>query len=315
MPETFKEKMTRFIDWWDTWKVGLLLLILALGSGLYSYGMVHPEGFSLITLLRDFYANVSSELVSIAITVLIIDSLNRRRERRESGRRAEEKERERTLEKKSGLIRQLGSSVNAEAKRAGEELRAMGWLFDGSAEGAMLVKADLREAYLARGKLDRARLFRADLRGASLTRASLRGAKMNGADLSEADMTLADLTGANMPGVNLTGAKNVSEEMLCVLRGLKGATMPDGSRYDGRYRLEADIQSAFANMGINDLSDDELMADYYVVPLDVYCAGQKWADENLEAVQQRAQQKDFGPEANRWVTVGASIDGFGDEQE
>lgn len=312
MADIMSRRLTKFLDWWVTWKVGVVLLALALGSGLYGYGQIHGGPIQFGTFLSDFYANISSELASIAITVLIIDNLNRRREVREAKARAEERKRQQEEDLKLALLRRLASSVNAEAKRAAEELRDHGWLFDGTCVGANLTKADLKDAYLSRANLEKARLFRADLRGANLYKANLAGVKLNGADLRGASMALVDLTDANMPGCNLEGVEELSEESLCLTRGLKGATMPDGSRYDGRYNLEADVQSAFANMGIDDLSDHAKMAEYYVVPLETYQEGQRWASMYLARLRKEATHDiDLGPENNQWVEV--SIQGAADK--
>ncbi len=134
-------------DWLTVNRVGLLLLTLAIVSGVGGYLHQHPEGLDLSALVADFYANVSTELTSIAVTVLIIDALNRRRDRMQHERSEREQ-----------FMRALGSSVNEVARRAAEELRARGWLTDGSLQGA-----DLRIA-----NLEGAKLWKADLQGANL---------------------------------------------------------------------------------------------------------------------------------------------------
>ncbi|MBE0691283.1 MAG: hypothetical protein IH587_14280, partial [Anaerolineae bacterium] len=69
----------------DTWlsaqRVAWVLLILAVVSGVIGYASQHPGSFDLGEFLHDFYANISTEFASIAITVLIIDGLNGRRQR------------------------------------------------------------------------------------------------------------------------------------------------------------------------------------------------------------------------------------------
>ncbi len=310
MAAKMSRRVTQFLDWWVTWKVGLVLLILALLSGVYGYNQLHGGPVNVGKLISDFYANVSSELASIAITVLIIDNLNRRREAREAKARAEERAREQEQEQKRSLLRRMASSVNAEAKRACEELRDHGWLTDGTCAEANFTKADLKDAYLSRADLSNTRMYRADLRGANLYKANLSGAKLNGADFRGAQMAFIDLTDANMPGCNLEGVEGLNDASLCLTRGLKGTTMPDGTRYDGRFNLDADIQSAFANMGIDDIQDEEKMAEYYVVPLNVYRAGQRWALEQLEGLRHAAQNDiELGPEQNQWVEVNAQNKG------
>ena len=57
---------------------------------IFLLGYLHQYADSLIpfidNLARDFYANVSSELVSIVITVLVLDRLNARRAKQERKR-------------------------------------------------------------------------------------------------------------------------------------------------------------------------------------------------------------------------------------
>jgi DNA-directed RNA polymerase subunit RPC12/RpoP len=138
--------------------------------------------------------------------------------------------------KQRTLRRQMGSTNRAEAVAAVDELRAHGWLTDGSLKGEFFVKADLegadlRDINLQGGSLRHANLhkadlsgaalqgvnlFEADLSGANLTRANLRraepryanleGANLRLADLRNAKMFAADLQGANLSGANLQGA-------------------------------------------------------------------------------------------------------------
>jgi uncharacterized protein YjbI with pentapeptide repeats len=178
-------------EWLTAQSVGLLLLVLALVVGTAGYISQHPGDFNLLALAGDFYANISSELASIAITVLIIDTLNRRRDQRVEERRTREQ-----------LIRQMGSQVNEVARRAVEELRAEGWLTDGS-----LQEADLRVA-----NLEEAKLWDADLQGVNLQWAKLKKANLNravlvGANLKQANLQAARLNGADVRGANLFEAK------------------------------------------------------------------------------------------------------------
>ena len=59
---------------------GLVILFLGSFIAVRGYSTLHPGEFKFIDLVNDFYANASSELLSIAITVLVIDTLNRRRD-------------------------------------------------------------------------------------------------------------------------------------------------------------------------------------------------------------------------------------------
>ncbi len=181
----------RWTDFFTVQKVGVLLLILSLASAIIGYITLYPDGFDFRTFAGDFYANISSELFSIAITVLIIDALSRRRD----AIKEENAERMR-------LVRQLGSSLNEVAKRAAEELRADGWLTDGS-----LQEQDLRVANLEDAKLWKADFQGANLQWARLKRANLNGATLAGANLTQANLQTTRLAGADLRGANLFEAK------------------------------------------------------------------------------------------------------------
>jgi hypothetical protein len=127
---------------------------------------------------------------------------------------------------------------------------------------ANLKGANLRGAYMARANLVDARLSEADLGNAKLFGANLSLAKLNGANLSEAVLigdkrstpfqrisatdkyTLggvgpknADLSHADLSGVNLTNAY-VSEKQLDSAESLKGATMPNGRKYENWLKIK-----------------------------------------------------------------------------
>ena len=248
----------RLADWSSVQTVRALALVLVVSiAGLgYLTQRYRLDGAPAIgAILADFYVTVVIAMASVALALLVIDSLNQRS--------AEE-------QVKAKLIRELGSTDNGIALRAVRELRARGWLEDGSLRGANLVGANLRRAYLIGGNLQEVCLFRADLqeadlvgtnlqaarlrranlrearlsysdlRGAYLARANLaeadlqgaklQGAKLQGVDLRGARLQGADLTGALLPFADLTGAllqeTNLQEAIL------EGATMPDGSKHE-----------------------------------------------------------------------------------
>ena len=86
-----------------------------------------------------------------------------------------------------------------------------------------LTKIDLsKEISLSRG------LQFTDMRGATFARAHLHGAFLSGADLSQTDFSNADLRGAE-----LTGCMGITnEELEKQTSSLKGATMPNGQKYE-----------------------------------------------------------------------------------
>jgi uncharacterized protein YjbI with pentapeptide repeats len=104
--------------------------------------------------------------------------------------------------------------------------------------GADLRGADLRDAGLLYAVLNGADLRGADLRDAGLSIADLYGANLSDADLSDAfltnaDLSDADLSNANLSGAHLTGAQGITnEELEQQAASLKGATMPNGQKYE-----------------------------------------------------------------------------------
>ncbi len=192
-------------DWITSQRVGVILLTAAVIMGVAGYRSLHSSAFDLSAFLADYYANASTELTSIAITVLLIDTLNRRREARTS--------RQHELER---LRRQLGSRVNEVASHAAEELRAEGWLTDGTLQGddlrfasleqAELWDADLQGVNLQWARLRRTNLTDANLVGANLMQTTLQDARLAGADLMQANLVDARLSHANLQGARLNHA-------------------------------------------------------------------------------------------------------------
>jgi uncharacterized protein YjbI with pentapeptide repeats len=109
---------------------------------------------------------------------------------------------------------------------------------------ATLQSADLSSASLQGADLSNAALQSADLSPATvpgfpglkiptnLTNANLRHATLQSADLSSADLTDADLTDADLTDANLIEARGLTKEQLSAAKSLKGATMPNGQKYE-----------------------------------------------------------------------------------
>ena len=116
----------------------------------------------------------------------------------------------------------------------------------------ILRNANLSDAYADAAEFNLANLTNADLagadfygdlpevrnpenfpppKGALFTVANLRDADLSGTDLKHADFYRANLSGADLSGANLKNA-NVTEEQLEQADSLKGATMPNGQKYE-----------------------------------------------------------------------------------
>jgi hypothetical protein len=295
---------------WTVQRIAAVLIVVGLVVGLSGFAkkyctdwcVLMPSAPLLLSdFLGDFYANIAVDCLSVAFAILVIDRL--------SERRAEQ-------ELKAQLIREMRSSDNGIALRAVEEFRARGGLTDGSLEaahlkGANLQSVNLRGANMKKAYLEGANLQRAELRDASLQEASLwsadlqgaklwdtnlqaaflqdtnlRGAFLEGANLQEADLVDACLKGANLRNANLQAAKGLIGEQLITAHTLRGATMDDGTRYNGRFNLTGDVGLAAMGLAgnrmvVNSRDDPEAMARYYGVTLEECLAGQEWAREHL----------------------------------
>lgn len=227
-----KEALKRWVNNLTAQQVAISFLTLSLILAVIGYVVQHPEGFTFAGLLQDFYANISSELASIALTVLIIDGLNRRREAAQQAHQVREE-----------LIRKLGSKVNEVARQAAEELRAKGWLLDGDLQEADLRAANLEDADLYAADLQGANLQWAMLKNASLKKSSLVGANLSqikawGAKCYKADMRSVDFSNAQLYRVdfnqtdlrhaNFTGAVLIGANLLEA--DLRGANF-DGAKF------------------------------------------------------------------------------------
>ncbi|MEO1166593.1 MAG: hypothetical protein AAFV98_22640, partial [Chloroflexota bacterium] len=108
--------------------IGWVMAIVAVFFAVWGFTDQHGSAWTVSNWLGDFYANVSSELLSIVITIVVLDGLYNRRQDEGDLRR---------------LKALLSSNEAVVTKIAIAELAAKGWLKDGSLKGA-----DLREANL-----------------------------------------------------------------------------------------------------------------------------------------------------------------------
>ena len=74
--------------------------------------------------------------------------------------------------------------------------------------------------------------MRARLLAAQLDRANLTDAYLTKADLRGAYLTDANLSGARLSRADVTQARGITKEQLLAAKSLKGATMPDGRKYE-----------------------------------------------------------------------------------
>jgi uncharacterized protein YjbI with pentapeptide repeats len=177
------------------------------------------------------------------------------------------------MSSKIELINKLQGLDHKSVLKAVEELRANGFLSDGSLRGIALCQAILEGADLTNADLRYVDLHQASLDDANLTNAKLQAAKLNRASLRGANLKGANFTNADLYKVNLRGAINVTEVQLASLNELFGSIMPNGSVYNGRFNLFGDLARAeWAKVKID---DPKSMAEFYGVAVEEFLEGQK----------------------------------------
>lgn len=216
--------------WIASNRVQLLLMAIFAWLGIWGLFM---EGRDDLDMARRLIRGMGPELAGIVIAAVTINALAERRQEQE---------------RKTQLIRQLGSKYRDVTEMVIIELRHKGWLEDGSLSGTFLMEADLSEASLlgadlsganlrgadlSKARLMEANLSRTDLTaanlsGASLLAVNLSGADLWGVDLSKTNFQRADLSGARLKQANLNGAYFWTIEQLQETKTLEAATMPDG---------------------------------------------------------------------------------------
>lgn len=148
---------------------GWLFLIIGLIVGLLFPAFVRILGVDV----EGFLENLVPEFIGIVFTVLIIDTLDKRREN--------------SLIREQ-LIRQLHSYYNPVALQSIEELRVLGYLNDGSLKNLDLRGSDWRDA-----NLYEAVLIGSDLRNAKLQKADLAHANLKDVQVTEEQLVTTDI--------------------------------------------------------------------------------------------------------------------------
>lgn len=226
----------------------LILGILGILIIIVGFALTHPASLTIgatfpavsakldwvTSFVEDMYSNGGIELISIAVTVLIIESLNRRRADRE---RREE------------LILQMGSPINSSAVEAARILSLKKWLRDGSLENRNFQEADLRGADLTKARLQGVKLGKAQLRGAQLRGAQLQGADLPEALLEEVNLREANLEKAQLWQANLQGAQMMEAD--CQHTFLAGANLAEADLREVNFHR--------ARLTLADLSGARLM--------------------------------------------------------
>ena len=174
------------------------------------------------------------------------------------------------------LIRKMRSPETKLVLEAIAELRARGWLEDGSLRGVMLCHAHLEGSDLYKASLREVDLHQAHLEGADLSLTDLGAAKLTRAGLRGANLSQANLAGTDLFKADLADARNLTENQLAQAKRLCFATMPDSTPYNGRFNLAGDID--LARWGKVNPDDPAAMAYFLGVSLENYLRGQGKAE-------------------------------------
>ena len=207
---------------WPIILLSSLLLLIGLLAVL-DFGWSYPDFISksLVKLHQD----LGTEFIGIGITVLVIDTVGSWRS---------------IQEKKKRLLRELGSSDNGTALAAAYELEHLGWLTDGTIQGASLLDANLSDAKLRYADFSDVDFRRAIIRNAYLREAKLVNARMNGADFYSTNLEEADLEGSHW------GSKACLEEANLYWTNLRGANL-QGTNLKNSHMTKADLEGANLN--------------------------------------------------------------------
>jgi hypothetical protein len=247
------------IAYWSLFGITLILAIL---------GLVLTKDWG------GFLINLSAELLGtfIIVTIIILVFEDRKQE-----------------EVKSRLLREMGSEDNAEALAAARELKEKGWMADGSLAGknfysanlagALLTDANCKQAVFVSANLTKATLYNANFAEAVLIYADLSGASMNGINLTNSRLHRAKLDGAILVRANFKDS-DITDHTLHSAAELRYATLPDGTKYDGRFRLPAELEM-YASF-YQDEDTPENWAEFYDISVEEYLEGQAWTDKNLK---------------------------------
>lgn len=171
------------------------VLVLLVGIWIGSQRYQNDSGFE---------TNLYTELLSIGVTVFILDRLNARRTKDEARR-----------QRKQELFLQLGSPSNDFALEAIRQLEIEGWLEEAlqkkdfpraNWQDVVLPETDFTKADLFRINLTNANFEGFDFTNAGLWEANLTNAELYQANMLNAQITSANLTNANLGQANLTKA-------------------------------------------------------------------------------------------------------------
>ncbi|RUT71733.1 pentapeptide repeat-containing protein [Flavobacterium cupreum] len=161
--------------------LGILLLLL------HKY----PANWYFSGFIKEIYANLSCELMSIAITILLINYLYEKREESNNKRR---------------LIRELGSEDKGFTSRALKEIKELGYLVDGTLNGADLSSANLEGLDFTGANLQNVNFSKARLTNSIFKGVQFEGVRLDGAEARQCNFERSVFNNVSLKGSNLYSA-------------------------------------------------------------------------------------------------------------
>lgn len=256
-------------------KIIMVILALSAVSGVVFIIL----GFKSGGEFKDFSLNIGTELIGIFITVFAIEYIYRREEKKASQQ-----------EEKKRLIRILNNASRQGVVKALDKLIDEEWLFDGSIKDVTFYDRDFSGLNFGSARFVNCWFAGVTFDEANLQHVTFKGGGIAGkVSFKNTYMYSINLEGFSYHGV-IEPLEMLLEYMLLKAKCLRYAIMPDGKRYDGRYRLPGDLEYSKI-YGIQwDLKHHTLpgiaekMAAFYDVSLEEYLAGQDWARENSNLI-------------------------------
>lgn len=181
---------------------------LSIFAGFLLGALVSPAFIYINDDFLELLQNLVPEAIGIAVTVLIIEELQRRRD----------KVRE-VKERKERLIRQVGSRSNPVALDAAHEIESLGLqskdysllagadLTDADLQGSMLRFSDFRRTEFWFTKLNEGNFYQSDATSANFWGSEMKNTNLRWCNFKDAIMIGVDLCGADLHGANLVGVK------------------------------------------------------------------------------------------------------------
>ena len=219
-------------------------------GGLVLVGLLILFGQENASDRNDFDLNLFTEIIGVAITVLIVDTIYSYRDKKRRSHELKERLLHDARSPEQGTARNAFHRMKEQGLIYGEDSILRGALLLNSSpakvdlssarlDGVYLLNSNFNESFFFQANLENSHLNNAKLRRAFFREASMRNADLEGADLTQADLVSADLTGANLKNANLESARLfieylfVPEETQDDPNAYKQLILPDGTTVTG----------------------------------------------------------------------------------